>query len=143
MTTRGSLLMVAILLVGCASGTQIQAECEAKFSHFPDIYACTKSNITERSPQILQSARAKMYLLRGEQLAERVVSGKMTSLDAKVEWQKSFIALKNEADQDAARAAAAIGLATKAMFPQAQEQQRVKTSCETYAVGNSVRTDCR
>lgn len=89
------------LLAGCAtSGTEMQAECEALHSKFPDIYHCTYSAVAARNPRILKDARAKLYLLRGEQLAQQVDDGKLSSLDAKVAWQQLYVELKSANDQE-------------------------------------------
>jgi hypothetical protein len=58
------------LLAGCAaSGTEMQAECEARYAKFPDIFNCTHDAVMARNPAIMRDARVKLYLLRGEQLA--------------------------------------------------------------------------
>lgn len=106
-------LVCLTVLAGCATGTQMQAECEGRFNHFPDIFQCTKDSIAQRNPRIMQDARAKMYLLRGEQLVQSVVEGKMSSLDARVEWQKLYVQLRGDAESEAARNAAIMGLAVR------------------------------
>lgn len=105
--------MALALLTGCAtSGTELQAECEALHGKFPDVYRCTYDAVAARNPRILKDARAKLYLLRGEQLAQQVESGKLSSLDAKVAWQQLFVELKAANDQEVM---AAIGAMSQAM----------------------------
>jgi hypothetical protein len=130
---------------GCATGTMMQAECEARFTAFPDIFECTRSNIAERSPRILQDQRAKLYLLQGEQLAAQVRAGRISDLDAKVEWQKAYMAMRNSADAEAARNAAALGLVTKGLGQIVAPQVPVKptVSCTTREAFGVIQTDCR
>jgi hypothetical protein len=72
------------LLVGCAtSGTEMQAECEARYAKFPDIFNCTHDAVMARNPGIMRDARAKLYLLRGEQLA-----GQVTTASSRVSMRK-------------------------------------------------------
>ena len=78
----------------------MQAECEATHRDFPDIFQCTYENVVARNPGILQDARAKLYLLRGEQLALEVVEKRTTSLDAKVAWQRLYVELKGAKEQE-------------------------------------------
>lgn len=96
-----SVLSFVWVLTGCAtSGTQMQAGCEARFRQFQEIYWCTHDAVVARNPGILSDPRAKLYLLKGEQLAQQVDSGKISSLDAKVEWQGLYVQLKSAKDQE-------------------------------------------
>lgn len=135
---------VALLLVGCAtSGTQMQAECEARFTAFPDIYRCTSDQISARNPGIRSDARAKLYLLRGEQLAQLVTDGKMTGLDAKVEWQSLFVSLKSAHDKEIMDALASIPrpvIVQPAASADTSSSGRV--SCTSTRIGDSVFTNC-
>jgi hypothetical protein len=88
------MLTACVLIAGCATGTAMQGECETQHTSFPEIYRCTYDSIAKRSPNILQDGRAKLYLLRGEQLAQEVADGRMNSLDAKVLWQQLYVELK-------------------------------------------------
>lgn len=90
---------VAVALAGCASGTAMKAECEAKYSSFPDIVQCTKGLIAQRRPGLMQDERAKLYIWRGEQLAQAVTDGRMSDLDAKIAWQEMLV--KGQAENDA------------------------------------------
>jgi hypothetical protein len=91
---------LVVLLTGCATtGTEMQAECEAKHREFPEMFQCTYDAIASRNPRIMQDSRAKLYLLRGEQLALAVAKHQITNLDAKVEWQKLFVAYSGDRDR--------------------------------------------
>ncbi len=112
-------LSVVSLLVGCAtSGTQMQADCEEKYMDFTEIYQCTYESIVAKNPKILKDPMAKLYMLRGEQLALAVTRQQISSLDAKVEWQKQFLEMKRMKEQE-------VGLALQAIsaMPQPQPQR--------------------
>ncbi len=113
-----SLALIIAVLTGCATGTAMQAECESKHSKFTDIYRCTYDSIAARNPSILQDARAKLYLLRGEQLAQEVEKGKISDIDAKVAWQRSFVEMKTGKKQD------------------------MGVTCTSQQIGNFVQTNC-
>ena len=96
---RALLIAVITILAGCASGTAMKAECEARYSDFPDIVRCTKALIAERRPGLMEDERAKLYVWRGEQLAKAVTEGRISNLDAKVAWQQMLI--QGQAENDA------------------------------------------
>ena len=86
------LLISGFGLSACVGvGTTIQANCEAQYTEFPAIYQCTHDHIVKKDPSILRDQRAKLYMLRGEQMAQEVKEGKLSSIDAKVRWQKLYI----------------------------------------------------
>ena len=143
------LVIAAIFLIGCAtSGTQMQADCEDKYKDFTEIYQCTYDSIVAKNPKILKDPMAKLYMLRGEQLALAVTRQQMSSLDAKVEWQKQFLEMKRIKEQE-------VGLALQAIsaMPQPQPQTaqpqinmpRVGPSaiCTSNKIGASVYTTCQ
>jgi hypothetical protein len=139
-----ALIAVAISLTGCATtGTEMQAECEAKYREFPDIFQCTYDAVAARNPKILQDSRAKLYLLRGEQLALAVVKQKMTSLDAKVEWQKLYVELKAAKKQEISTTMLAVSQSlTASRVTQPQTATNPSINCTSTKLGTTVYTDC-
>lgn len=136
------LLLAFALISGCATGTAIQGECEARHTSFPDIYRCTYESIAKRSPNILQDGRAKLYLLRGEQLAQEVTDGRMNSLDAKVLWQQLWVELKSAKDVESLAAMDSVSrylAASRAARP----PQASSVHCTSTRFGNTVDTNCR
>lgn len=136
------LMMACAVLVGCATGTAMQAECESQHTKFPEIFRCTRDSIAVRSPSVLQDGRAKLYLLRGEQLAQEVVEGRMSSLDAKVLWQQLYVELKSAKDSESlaevdsvSRHLAASRIARPAQAP--------NVNCTSTQYGNTAYTNCR
>lgn len=92
-----------LVLAGCAAtGTQIQADCERSHAAFPDVVACTRGTIAAKNPGITQDARAKLYLLKGEQLAQEVSAGRMSDIQARAEWQRLYVELQTAARADQA-----------------------------------------
>jgi hypothetical protein len=122
----------------------MQAECEAKYHEFPDAFQCTYDAVTSRNPRILQDSRAKLYLLRGEQLALVVVNQQLTSLDAKVEWQKLYVDLKAAKEQEIATTMMAVSQGLIASrLAQSQVGTNPSINCTSTKLGTSVYTNCR
>ena len=129
----------------------MQFECEAKHRDFPDIFQCTYENVAARNPGILQDARAKLYLLRGEQLALEVVEKKTSSLDAKVAWQRLYVELKGAKDQEVIASMNAVSRNLEAVRaatppPAPVQLQGIAPSptinCTSTKLGSSVYTTC-
>lgn len=130
------------------SGAITKADCESRFQEFTEIYQCTYDSIVAKNPKILKDPMAKLYMLRGEQLAVAVTRQQMSSLDAKVEWQKQFLEMKRMKEQE-------VGLALQAIsaMPQPQPQYvqpqvnmpRVGPSaiCTSNKIGSTVYTNCQ
>ena len=134
----------ALLLSACATtGTEMQAECEAQYRKFPDIYRCTYDAVAKRNPAILKDARAKLYLLRGEQLTQEVDEGRTSSLDAKVLWQKTYVELKTAKDQEISAAVDSLSRSLEttraACRPIVQNPQ---VNCTSQRLGAPVTTNC-
>ena len=141
---------LSLTLLGCATGTRMQAECETKFHEFPEMFQCTYDAIVANSPGILQDARAKLYMLRGEQLAVAVVRHQMSSLDAKVEWQKEYLNMKAGKEQEEMAAVMAISAgmqAGQAAQPATAPLGVPRTAntminCTSSKIGSNVYTNC-
>lgn len=136
------LMLACAVLVGCATGTAMQAECESQNTKFPDIYGCTRDSIAARSPNILQDGRAKLYLLRGEQLAQEVNEGRMSSLDAKVLWQQLYVELKSAKDSESLAEMDTVSRYLAASRA-ARTIQTPSVNCTSTQHGNTAYTNCR
>lgn len=99
------ILVLFTILTGCASSTGIytlkanQSQCEQQSDEFLTIFECTKAQLktlqqNKQDAQVTQSA--ELYLLKGEQLKEKVLNDEMTNLDAKYEWQKLYVELDDK-----------------------------------------------
>lgn len=120
-------------LVGCAGpGTRIQSQCEAgNPSSFVAMYECTRDGIKAQHPDILSDPRGKLYMLKGEQLAGQVKAGKLTDLDARVEWQQLFVNLKQAKDAEE--------MQLLANMPKARQP----VNCTTTSLGGVTQTSCQ
>ncbi len=123
----------------------MQAECEAKFREFPEIFQCTYDNVASRNPRILQDARAKLYLLRGEQLAVEVLEKKTGNINAKVAWQRLYVELKAAKDQEMAAAFDSISRSLEATRLQTLQQKQLNrtVNCTSNRIGSSTYTTCQ
>lgn len=99
-----SILIFCLLMSGCATVGKKQAECENQYSVFSEIVSCTKEAFANDA-RAKNNPNFKLYILKGEQLAEKVKSKELTDLDAKVEWQKLYVELKNNENNQSAAAA--------------------------------------
>jgi hypothetical protein len=99
------LILIASLLfvTSCATVEKRQVACEEQFNNFADIFSCTKSSIAS-DVRLNKKAEVKLYLLKGEQLVEQLKNGKISEIDAKTEWQKLFVELKQSEDRQRASA---------------------------------------
>lgn len=98
-------LILCVLITGCATVGKKQAECENQYSAFSEIVTCTKEAFAKNA-RAKNNADFKLYILKGEQLAEQVKFKEITDLDAKVEWQRLYVDLKNNEDNKSGAAAA-------------------------------------
>jgi len=89
------------LLASCATVEKRQVACEEQYGKFLDIYTCTKQSIATDA-RLNKDAGVKLYLLKGEQLVEQLSNGKISEIDAKTEWQKLFVELKQHEDGEQA-----------------------------------------
>lgn len=98
--------VVALVISGCAGLQEYQAGCEKRTNGFVQFAECYKGDVlADRRAQ--GDARIKLLLLKTDQIAERVKVGSMSELDARLEFQQTFVALKDAASsEDAARQAA-------------------------------------
>jgi len=83
------------VLTACTSVGNIQRDCEKQYSKFEDIVNCTKAALAGNS-SAEKDASVKLYFLEAEQLIEKINKGVMTEGEAKLEWQRLFVNLKNK-----------------------------------------------
>lgn len=145
-------LFTTMALAGCAAtGTQIQADCERSFSAIGDIVQCTRSTLVEKNPAKLQDAKAKLYLLRGEQLAADVAADRMNNLDARVAWQKLYVELWTPSPEENAAHMRLLGQMLQQQQRQAAESgykivtppAATTTVCTSGPFLGQVRTECK
>lgn len=136
-------VFAVLVLGGCASGTAMKAECEARHSGFPEIVQCTKALIAERNPGLMTDERAKLYVWRGEQLSQAVVDGRISNIDAKVAWQQMLVDMRAQNDAQILQLLATMPKPQPAT-PAARLPSATSTNCTstTTTFGGITRTDC-
>jgi len=113
-------------LAGCATVGRLQASCEKTSTTFPELAACLNTSIAESGSSRMQNnPEVKLYVLKAEQLSQRVKNNEMSDIDARVELQTMYVNLKNHED------------ARKAAGAAAYNASRPRTT-NCYAVGNTV-----
>lgn len=129
------------LLFGCTSVGKIQAGCEQTSRTFPELASCLRTSIANSDSYRMQnSPEVKLYLLKADQLSERVRKREISDLDARVELQQLYLDAKvemqtlfvNVRTPEIGRAAAA----APAAAPAAAATRSKPTSC--YSTGISV-----
>lgn len=124
-----------LVLAGCATtGTQIQAGCEAQHAQFKSVVECTQAGIARQNPRILQDPRAKLYMLRGHELASEVDAGRISEASARVAWQRMYLEFET-----ASRAELAESIERMTRRPAARQDE---ISCTSRRLGNEVQTKC-
>lgn len=115
-------ILATVLLGACATVGQLQADCESKSGTFPEMATCLRTAVAASDrPGMQSNPEVKLYLLKADQLSQRVSKGEISDLDARVELQTMYVNLRN---QQRSAAAAAAGTRPRT------------TNC--FAVGNSV-----
>lgn len=118
---RLAIVVLAVGLGGCMTTSvgQLQTGCETSSQNFPEMAACLRNAVVSSgSTRMQNSPEVKLYLLKADQLAQRVQNKEISDLDARVELQQLYVNLRNQE-----RATTAAG-------------RPRTTNC--YAVGNSV-----
>lgn len=117
-------LVLCVLLTSCATVSQMQTKCEEQYTKFREVVNCTEQQISA-DVRGKKSQEAKLYILKGKSLADKVDAGELSDTDARLEWQTLFVELKGKESQESTNAAARY----KAYKP---------TTTHCSAVGNTV-----
>ena len=103
--------LAVITLAGCGGMRAHQASCEARTARFVDFAGCYRTEVLADS-RTAGDPRAKLLLLRMDQMADRVRSGLTSDAEARIEFQQLFVTLRSEALREAAATAPASGSTT-------------------------------
>lgn len=94
-------LSVAGCISGCTTVGSYQADCEKQHSAFPDVVRCLKDALAKDwRPSASKDARVRLYLLKADQLSQRVQRGELSDLDARVALQELYVNLKRDEDAE-------------------------------------------
>ena len=97
-------------LVGCATSMgKKQLACEEQYSSFEQVVSCTKDSFMKDKFAKVNDPSVKLYFLKGDQLVEKLNKKEITEIDARTEWQKLYVELKNQEENRSSAAAAAYG----------------------------------
>ncbi len=92
---------VAILVSGCATVGSYQTECEQKNAAFADVVQCLKTSIASDSRTgMAKDARVRLYLLKADQLSQKVQNREIAEIDARVALQELYVQLKRDSDAE-------------------------------------------
>lgn len=86
-------------LVGCTTVGSIQADCQKSTSTFGAMAQCIEIGISQQ-PRLAANPSVELYRLKARQLAQRVDTGQLSDLDARVELQQLFVSLKRQEDDE-------------------------------------------
>lgn len=93
------IILAPFIFIGCATVGSYQQECEKNNSSFQAMVKCLNTSISSNS-RMSNDANVKMYLLRAEQLNQKVSNNELSDIDAKVELQKTYLELKHTSDSE-------------------------------------------
>lgn len=90
-------VMSCLLLVGCATAGQYQAECEKIYPKFGDMVGCLKQklNSDSRSHRAGDQPYVQRYLLEADKLADMVQKKKISEIDARIRLSDLYMQLRN------------------------------------------------
>jgi hypothetical protein len=89
------LLIITIIVSGCATVGSYQQDCEAIHTDFAGMVGCLKTSVQSDS-RIKDDGRVRLYLLKAEQLLVKVKSKEIDELDARAQLQEIYVGLKNQ-----------------------------------------------
>jgi hypothetical protein len=119
------LLLLALILSGCATVGIYQQDCEVPHSDFGGMVACLKSSVLSDS-RMNGDGRVRLYLLKADQLVAKVNAKEIEELDARVQLQEIYLGLKSQETAEGQRNAEIQALT---------KPKTIDTTCTTF--GNS------
>lgn len=88
-----------LLLVGCAKVSDYQAGCEQRYSKLSDMATCLDISIKNDS-RMATAPTPKMYVLAAKFLGQKVDSGEITDMQARMELQNLYINMQRQERAD-------------------------------------------
>ncbi|PPE57086.1 hypothetical protein [Pectobacterium brasiliense] len=88
-----------LLLVGCAKVSDYQAGCEQRYSKLSDMATCLDISIKNDS-RMATAPTPKMYVLAAKFLGQKVDSGEITDMQARMELQNLYINMQRQEQAD-------------------------------------------
>ncbi|HHR1139471.1 hypothetical protein [Klebsiella aerogenes] len=145
------LLLLPILLSGCAKVSDYQASCEQRYQRLSDMANCLDASVKNDS-RMASASTPKLYVLAAKMLGQGVDEGKISDAQARLELQNLYVNIQRReaSDQQAQGQAiqqALLGYqamstmqaieqnARQPVIPQAP--QRVTTDCHSYGMNTT------
>lgn len=145
------LVLLPMLLSGCAKVSDYQASCEQRYAKLSDVANCLDISVKNDS-RMASASTPKLYVLAAKMLGQGVDEGKISDAQARLELQNLYVNIQRQeaSDQQAQGQAiqqALLGYqamstmqaieqnARQPVIPQAP--QRVTTDCHSYGMNTT------
>lgn len=89
-----SLLIIPLLLAGCAKVSDYQASCEQRYPKLSDMANCLDSSVKNDS-RMVSAPTTKLYVLAAKMLGKGVDEGKISDAQARLELQNLYVRLQS------------------------------------------------
>ncbi|MGO0468753.1 hypothetical protein [Escherichia coli] len=90
-----SLLIIPLLLVGCAKVSDYQASCEQRYQKLSDMANCLDTSVKNDS-RMASAPTPKLYVLAAKMLGQGVDEGKISDAQARLELQNLYVQLQSQ-----------------------------------------------
>lgn len=93
------LVIIPILLSGCAKVSDYQASCEQRYPKLSDMANCLDSSLKNDS-RMASSPTPKLYVLAAKMLGQSVDEGKISDAQARLELQNLYVNIQRQEQAD-------------------------------------------
>lgn len=143
----GLCLVAALALGGCQSLVGAQSSCSSANPTYLAMWDCIKGRVAQGSAGQMNNAQGVRYMATGDLIAEQVRAGKLSDAQAKVALaislereNSSFNAERRAELESASNGLIAAGAAMSAAA--GPPPQPLMRNCNSYRLGNTIRTNC-
>ncbi|WP_196208575.1 hypothetical protein [Citrobacter sp. Res13-Sevr-PEB04-36] len=88
------IIIVAILLSGCAKVSDYQDSCEQRYKKLSDVANCLDISVKNDS-RMASASTPKLYVLAAKMLGQGVDNGQITDAQARVQLQSLYVQMQN------------------------------------------------
>ncbi|MGS7388635.1 hypothetical protein [Klebsiella pneumoniae] len=93
------LVLMPILLAGCAKVSDYQASCEQRYSKLSEMANCLDSSIKSDS-RMSSASTPKLYVLAAKMLGKKVDDGEISDAQARLELQNLYVNIQRQEQAD-------------------------------------------
>lgn len=90
-----SLLIIPLLLAGCAKVSDYQTSCEQRYARLSDMANCLDASVKNDS-RMASAPTPKLYVLAAKMLGQGVDEGKISDAQARLELQNLYVRLQSQ-----------------------------------------------